>query len=132
MGPSWWCSRNTCWAGFPFPVRALSKVFRGKFLAGLRQLRARHLLDFAGDSATYGLSLFAVARPGAELPTSRIIDHLRARVAKHMVPEHVRLMDVLPLNANGKVVKAELRAMLALPHSADAAPVAATPVAAPA
>ena len=78
------------------------------------------------------VALFAVARPGAELPTSRIIDHLRARVAKHMVPEHVRLMDVLPLNANGKVVKAELRAMLALPHSADAAPVAATPVAAPA
>jgi hypothetical protein len=37
--------------GFLFPVRALSKVFRGKFLAGLRQLRARGLVHFAGDSA---------------------------------------------------------------------------------
>lgn len=37
--------------GFLFPVRALSKVFRGKFVAGLRQLRARQLLHFAGDSA---------------------------------------------------------------------------------
>jgi hypothetical protein len=36
--------------GFLFPVRALSKVFRGKFLAGLCQLRARNALRFAGDS----------------------------------------------------------------------------------
>jgi Putative transposase/Transposase zinc-binding domain len=38
-------------AGFLFPVRALSQVFRGKFLAGVRQLRARNALRFAGDSA---------------------------------------------------------------------------------
>jgi len=37
-------------AGFLFPVRALSKMFRGKFLAGLRQLRAQNTLRFAGDS----------------------------------------------------------------------------------
>lgn len=37
-------------AGFLFPVRALSTVFRGKFLAGLGQLRARHALRFAGAS----------------------------------------------------------------------------------
>ena len=37
--------------GFLFPVRALSKVFRGKFLAGLRRLRAQDALRFAGDSA---------------------------------------------------------------------------------
>ena len=35
--------------GFLFPVRALSQVFRGKFLAGLRQLRARGRLRFAGE-----------------------------------------------------------------------------------
>jgi len=38
-------------AGFLFPVRALSQVFRGKFLAGLCQLRARNVLRFAGHSA---------------------------------------------------------------------------------
>ncbi len=37
--------------GFLFPVRALSRVFRGKCLAGLRRLRARGALIFAGDSA---------------------------------------------------------------------------------
>jgi hypothetical protein len=39
--------------GFLFPVRALSKVFRGKFLAGLRQLRARAGLHFAGESLAF-------------------------------------------------------------------------------
>jgi len=46
-GQRWVSTRR----GFLFPVRALSKVFRGKFLAGLRQLRARGHLHFAGDSA---------------------------------------------------------------------------------
>jgi hypothetical protein len=36
--------------GFLFPVGALSKVFRGKFLAALCQLRACNALRFAGDS----------------------------------------------------------------------------------
>ncbi len=42
------------WVGsrprFLFPVRALSQVFRGKFLAGLRRLRAHDALRFAGNS----------------------------------------------------------------------------------
>ena len=46
-GQQWVSARR----GFLFPVRALSTVFRGKFLAGLRQLRTRRLLNFAGDSA---------------------------------------------------------------------------------
>ena len=46
-GQQWVSAR----AGFLFPVRALSKVFRGKFLAGLCQLRARNALRFAGHSA---------------------------------------------------------------------------------
>jgi hypothetical protein len=46
-GQRWVCARR----GFLFPVRALSKVFSGKFLAGLRKLRARALLQFAGNSA---------------------------------------------------------------------------------
>jgi hypothetical protein len=37
--------------GFLFPVRALSQVFRGKFLAGLCRLRRHNALRFAGDSA---------------------------------------------------------------------------------
>jgi hypothetical protein len=46
-GQQWVSARR----GFLFPVRALSKVFRGKFLAGLRRLRTRDALLFAGESA---------------------------------------------------------------------------------
>ena len=35
---------------FLFVVAALSQVFRGKYLAGLRRLRAKHQLHFAGES----------------------------------------------------------------------------------
>jgi hypothetical protein len=36
---------------FLFAVSALSQVFRGKYLAGLRRLRAAHRLHYAGESA---------------------------------------------------------------------------------
>ena len=37
--------------GFLFPVRALAEVFRGKYLAGLREAHARGTLRFAGGVA---------------------------------------------------------------------------------
>jgi len=46
-GQQWVSTRR----GFLFPVRALSRVFRGKFLAGLRTLRVRGLLHLAGDNS---------------------------------------------------------------------------------
>jgi len=36
---------------FLFTVQALSQVFQGKYLVGLRQLRAQHKLHYAGESA---------------------------------------------------------------------------------
>jgi len=43
--------------GFLFPVRALSKVFRGKFIAGLDDLRRQgHLPDFLDPSAWHSLT----------------------------------------------------------------------------
>jgi Putative transposase/Transposase zinc-binding domain len=36
---------------FLFAVEALSQVFRGKYVAGLRRLRAKHQLHFVGESA---------------------------------------------------------------------------------
>jgi hypothetical protein len=38
---------------FLFAVQALSQVFQGKYLAGLRRLRAHHHLHFAGESAAW-------------------------------------------------------------------------------
>ena len=37
--------------GFLFPIRALSRVFRGKFIAGLKQLRNQGGLRYAGQQA---------------------------------------------------------------------------------
>lgn len=48
----WICPKK----GFLFPVRALSKVFRGKFIAGLDDLRRQgHLPDFLDPSAWHDL-----------------------------------------------------------------------------
>ena len=55
--------------------------------------------------------LFAVLRPGCDVSRAQIEAHLRSRLAKHLVPHDVRLLDHLPLNQNGKVVKTELREM---------------------
>jgi hypothetical protein len=41
-----------CRRRFLFAVKALSKVFRGKYLAAVTRLRAQHRLCFAGASAT--------------------------------------------------------------------------------
>jgi acyl-CoA synthetase (AMP-forming)/AMP-acid ligase II len=44
---------------------------------------------------------------------AEVVDHLRRRLAKHMVPERVVLMDSLPVNSSGKVAKGRLRTMAA-------------------
>ncbi|WP_203137808.1 class I adenylate-forming enzyme family protein [Microbacterium sp. JZ31] len=57
------------------------------------------------------IEILAVTRAGSELTARDVIAHCRVRLAKHMVPEAVHLVDALPLNANGKVVKSEVRAL---------------------
>lgn len=63
----------------------------------------------AGES----IRVFVVLKPGAATKPSDIAAHCRARLAKHMVPETVTVIDAMPLNSNGKVVKSELRRMAA-------------------
>src|SRR5712691_9959357 len=43
---------RACQRRFLFAVKALGEVFRGKYLAGLEQLRTQQRLTFAGESAT--------------------------------------------------------------------------------
>ncbi len=54
--------------------------------------------------------LFATVRPGAgwtrPTPSRRTCG---SRLAKHLVPSEIRVVDQLPLNTNGKVVKTQLR-----------------------
>lgn len=59
----------------------------------------------AGES----IRVFITVRPGAELDPAVVLDHCRKTLAKHMVPSGIEIIKKLPLNSNGKVVKAELR-----------------------
>jgi acyl-CoA synthetase (AMP-forming)/AMP-acid ligase II len=52
---------------------------------------------------------FVVPRPGATVDPGELIAWSREHVANYKVPRYVEVMDALPLNASGKVLKYELR-----------------------
>jgi len=52
---------------------------------------------------------FVVLRPGAEASTDELVEWGRAEMANYKAPRHVEIVDELPLNAMGKVLKYELR-----------------------
>jgi HIP---CoA ligase len=58
---------------------------------------------------------FVVPRPGVALDTGLLATFCRARLANFKRPKEVFLVDALPVNAAGKVVKAELRARITVP-----------------
>ncbi len=53
---------------------------------------------------------YVVPRPGAEIDETELIAWCRERMANYKVPRRVEVVDALPLNASGKVLKFELRA----------------------
>jgi HIP---CoA ligase len=52
---------------------------------------------------------FVVPRPGAQVTADDLIAWCRGEMANYKVPRHVEIVDELPLNATGKVLKYELR-----------------------
>jgi fatty-acyl-CoA synthase len=48
-------------------------------------------------------------RPGAELTTERLAEHLNGRIARYKIPKNVVVVDELPRTASGKVRKLDLR-----------------------
>ena len=51
-------------------------------------------------------------RPGQQLDTDEVIAWSRERMANFKVPRRVEVVDALPTNPSGKVLKHELRARL--------------------
>ncbi|MDE3204977.1 MAG: AMP-binding protein [Acidobacteriota bacterium] len=52
---------------------------------------------------------FVVPRPGVTVTPAEVIGTARARMANYKVPRHVEIVDGFPVNAAGKIVKADLR-----------------------
>jgi acyl-CoA synthetase (AMP-forming)/AMP-acid ligase II len=52
---------------------------------------------------------FVVPRPGSSPSPEAIIDWARAQIANYKVPRAIELVDELPYNATGKVIKDQLR-----------------------
>ncbi len=55
------------------------------------------------------VAAFVQPRPGARLSAESVIEHCRAQLAGYKKPRHVVLVDALPRNSLGKVLKSELR-----------------------
>ena len=55
---------------------------------------------------------FVVARPGRAPSVEELVGHLEQRVARYKVPKQFRFVDALPRTPYGKVVKAELKALV--------------------
>ncbi|HWS46124.1 MAG TPA: long-chain fatty acid--CoA ligase [Acidimicrobiia bacterium] len=52
---------------------------------------------------------YVVVKPGATVTPGELIEHCRAQLARFKVPKDVVLVDALPRNPSGKVLKRELR-----------------------
>jgi HIP---CoA ligase len=52
---------------------------------------------------------FVVPRPGVKVTPDDLMAWCRSEMANYKVPRHVEIVDELPLNATGKVLKYELR-----------------------
>lgn len=55
------------------------------------------------------IRVYVTLRAGSELTPEQIIAHCKPRMAHHMVPQSVVILQNLPLNENGKVLKSVLR-----------------------
>ncbi len=55
-----------------------------------------------------GLAVIAL-KPGASLERTTVIEHCVTRLAKFKVPSDITIVEELPRNATGKVLKRELR-----------------------
>ena len=55
------------------------------------------------------IAVFVTLRAGSSLTTEDILSHCRHKMARHMVPKTIEILDSLPLSSQGKVLKSELR-----------------------
>src|SRR5688500_3497461 len=62
------------------------------------------------DDESYGqrLAAFVVLKPGEQVSDADLKQHVKKELAGYKVPRDVTLLDELPRNASGKIMKREL------------------------
>jgi acyl-CoA synthetase (AMP-forming)/AMP-acid ligase II len=101
-------------------------VTGGENVSSLEVEQVVHTVPAVGEVAVVGVPdprwgenvcAVVVARPGEagddDALAEAVVAAVRAELAGYKTPRHVVVVDALPKNATGKVVKAELRAWLA-------------------
>ncbi|MET0448253.1 MAG: acyl-CoA synthetase [Aeromicrobium sp.] len=90
----------------------------GENVASREVEEAIYLLDGVAEVAVFGVSdprwieavaAVVVPRPGAELTPDAVIAHVRGLLAGYKTPKHVVVVDELPKNPSGKILKRVLR-----------------------
>lgn len=67
------------------------------------------VVGMADDYWGEAVSAFVVAAPGCAVNDAELIDYCRQRLVKYKVPKKLRLIDSIPRNAAGKVLRKDLR-----------------------
>jgi acyl-CoA synthetase (AMP-forming)/AMP-acid ligase II len=94
-------------------------VSGGENIAGSEVERVLHEHEAVVEAAVVGRPdhrwgevpvAYVVVRPGAATTPEELVEHCRQQLARFKVPKDVVLIDALPRNPSGKVLKRDLRA----------------------
>lgn len=66
------------------------------------------VVGVSDDEFGQRLKAFVVLKPGATPDADEVRAHVRANLARHKVPRDVEILDVLPRNATGKLLRRAL------------------------
>ena len=94
--------------GFNVAPAEVEKTLMG--MAGVSQAAVVGIPDpYFGEVG----AAFVILAPGASITPQDVLDFARRALANYKVPRRVEIVDQLPLNATGKVMKGDLRRRLA-------------------
>jgi len=77
----------------------------------MEQLISAAAIGVPDEEAGEAVTLFVAARPDAGVTRDDVLTACRKYLPKYMVPRSVLILDALPLNANGKIAKPQLRGL---------------------
>lgn len=86
-------------------------------LPGVLQCAAIGIPDEKSGEA---IKLLVVVKPGSELSTEQVMEHMRANVTGYKVPKAVEFRETLPTTNVGKILRRELRDEALRKHAASA------------